>query len=187
MDDGHGLGARVLGLQLTFLADVHLLTDQTHIACSSEWVAHADAAGHVGMLDLGLTSQLFLLHGDRDLLLDLRLDHLNEELFVLGVHTTGALAATAWVRATLLGLSAIAAEAGDRLRVQVLSHELLVFVVKLLDLGLKLLDFRNLSGHHTSQTLQNSLHLLVFCGQLLLLGCHNSQVGLDSHGAVVLH
>ena len=62
-----------------------------------------------------LGANYLLLLCDVHLLLDLRLDHLNQELLVVRVHSTSSIAASARIRPSLLCLATIAAEARNRL------------------------------------------------------------------------
>ena len=67
------------------------------------------------MIDNWLFFYVLLLDSDRDLLLNLGLNHFKKEFLVLGVHSTSTLAPSARVRATFLCLPAIAAEARNGL------------------------------------------------------------------------
>ena len=136
--------ARVLCLKLTVLADVHLLACEAHVARPHQRVAVADCACHVWVLDNWLLLCILLLDRDWNLFGNLRLYHLNEELLMLSVHAASALAATAWVRSTLLSLPSITAETRDGLCQKLLVHELLILTGKLLDLDLVLVDVSSL-------------------------------------------
>ena len=108
--------AGVLSFKLALLANVHLLTGQAHVTSALQRVTAADRANNARVLKLWpLLKNLFLLDCNGNLLGDLRLDHLDEELFVLGVHSTRAFAPSARVRSTLLCLPAVASKAGYRL------------------------------------------------------------------------
>lgn len=116
-DDGHGVILGVLRLQLTHLTDIDVITDEAKVAYTLKRRAPTDSTSHTGMLSCRrLASKFFLAHSHRDLLLNLGLNHLDEELFMLSVDSARTATATTWVRSTFLGLATIAAEAGNRLR-----------------------------------------------------------------------
>jgi len=100
-----------------------------------------------------------LLDGDRDLLFDLRLNHLDEELLVLSVHATCTAATATGVWPTLLRLPAIASEAWNRLRLLCLVHQLLVLLSQFFNLVLIFFDFSGLFGDHRHHSAQHILHL----------------------------
>ena len=150
----------MVGLDFAGITDVHVFADKAHIPGSTKRAGLANSTLDTWMFCLVLPlAQLFLLHRDWDLLLNLSLDHLNEELLVIGVHTTSALAPAAWVRSTLLGLTTVAPEAWDSLRLLGLVHELLVLEGQLLDLSLVSPYIGSLLCHQRGETLKHLLAL----------------------------
>lgn len=101
----------MLGLGLATFADIHFLASEAHVSVALQGRRVANCAGHSMVLYFWLLRNLLLLDDDGDLLLNLGLNHFDEELLVLRVHSAGASTATAWLIPSLLSLPAVASEA----------------------------------------------------------------------------
>jgi len=146
VDNSHCMCLRMLCLGLATLTDVHLLADEAHKSGPLERRHVANGASDAVVLHKRLGLYFLLLDGDRDLLFDLRLDHLDQKFLVLGVDTACAFTTATGVRPSLLSLPAIAPEAGNGLRLLSLVHQLLVLLGQIQDLLPVILYFSGLLG-----------------------------------------
>ena len=76
MDHSHGVAARMLELEFTALTHVKVFAGETHVARTHQRTAIAVVACYSLVLNFRLLLQVLLLDGDRDVLLNLHLDHL---------------------------------------------------------------------------------------------------------------
>ena len=126
-------------------------------------------ASNTRVLDLRLIWQLLLFDSSRNVLFDLSLDHLKNHLFMVGVYAASTLAPPAWIRASLLCLATITAEAGDRLGQLRLTASLPHLLLQLrIELG-EFCDFGALLGNFSSLTIVPLEHTFEHLAALLEL------------------